>query len=207
MNAREYLPEPPLVTYTRSKNIRDLVFRAQIPKVVGRGLRPVKPPGFFKCGRRANCVLCLHSENARSYTCPISGATVNITQHITCQSRGVYLVFCRKNSGVCAKFKPTYVGICGEGETSSFTHRCAGHLGTATQNCHAETAKPVGRHFRLPGHEPHRDLVMLPIENVSARDIFLLRARESFNIDKFAAEKRKGVCEIEHGLNLDEGQR
>ena len=66
--------------------------------------------------------------------------------------------------------------------------------------------KPVGRHFRLPGHEAHSDLVMLPIELVSARDPFLLRAREAYNITKFKTEKRLGVFDIEQGLNLDEGQ-
>ena len=190
VDAQEYFPEPPLVTFTRTKNIRDLIFRAQVPKLLRRGgLRPLRPPGFFKCGRRANCTLCLHSENTTSYTCPVTGATANISQHITCQSAGVYLVLCRKNTGLCARVKPTYVGICGEGENSSFTHRLGGHLGTATQNCHKDTVKPVGRHFRLPGHDPHRDLVMIPIEIVSARDPFLLRARESYNIRKFGTEK------------------
>ena len=66
--------------------------------------------------------------------------------------------------------------------------------------------KPVGRHSRLPGHDPHHDLVMLPIEIVSARDPFLLRSRERFNIWKFETEKRMGVHDIEHGLNLDPGQ-
>ena len=90
VDAREYFPEPPLVTYTRTKNLRDLVFRAQVPKLMlRRGLRPARPPGFFKCGRRSNCALCLHSENATTYTCPVSGATAKITQHITCQSAGV----------------------------------------------------------------------------------------------------------------------
>ena len=74
------------------------------------------------------------------------------------------------------------MGICGEGESSSFTHRLGGHLGTATQTCQENTVKPVGRHFRLPGHDPHRDLLMLPIEIVSARDPFLLRSRERYNI-------------------------
>ena len=98
--------------------------------------------------------------------------------------RYVYLVLCKKDSGLCARLKPTYVGICGEGESSSFTHRLGGHLGTATQTCQENTVKPVGRHFRLPGHDPHRDLVMLPIGIVSARDPFLLRWRERFNIWK-----------------------
>ena len=61
--------------------------------------------------------------------------------------------------------------------------------------------------LRLPGHDPHRDLVMIPIEIVSARDPFLLRARESYNIWKFRTEKGMGVLDIEHGLNLDPGQQ
>jgi len=69
-----------------------------------------------------------------------------------------------------------------------------------------DTVKHPGRHFCLPGHDPHRDLVMLSIEIVSLRDPFLLRARESFNILKFQTEKRMGVQDIEHGLNLDPGQ-
>ena len=59
---------------------------------------------------------------------------------------------------------------------------------------------------RLPGHDPRRDLVMLPIEIVSPRDPFLLRSRERFNIWKFETEKRMGVQDIERGLNLDPGQ-
>ena len=136
----------------------------------------------------------------------MTGATVAITQHITCQSAGVYLLFCRKDNGVCARLAPTYVGICGEGESSSFTHRLGQHLGSATQPCQVDTVKPVGRHFRLPGHRANGDLVMLPIELVSARDPFLLRARETFNINKFKTEKRRGILDIEHGLNLDPGQ-
>ena len=205
VDAREYLPEPPLVTYTRTKNIRDLVFRAQVPRIQRRNLRG-RPPGFYRCGRRSNCALCQHSENATSYTCPVTGATATISQHITCQSAGVYLLFCRKNTGVCARLAPTYVGICGEGEHSTFTSRLGQHLGSATQACQVDTVKPVGRHFRLPGHQAHSDLVMLPIEVVSSKDPFLLRARETFNISKFKTEKRLGVSEWEHGLNLDQGQ-
>ena len=65
---------------------------------------------------------------------------------------------------------------------------------------------PVCRHLRLPGHDAHRDMEMLPIEIVSPSDPFLLRARETYNISKFKTEKRLGVLDIEHGLNLDAGQ-
>ena len=93
----------------------------------------------------------------------------------------------------------------------SFTHRLSGHLGTATQKCHEDTLKTIGRHFRLPGHCVETDLrmlpMMLPIEIISSRNPFLLRARESFYIEKFQTEKRFSVNELEHGLNLDRGQR
>ena len=47
---------------------------------------------------------------------------------------------------------------------------------------------------------------MIPIEAISGKDPFLLRAMENFNIIKFKSENVKGVDDIEHGLNLDEGQ-
>ena len=99
---------------------------------------------------------------------------------------------------------PTYVGECGGGDNSSFTHRFAGHLGTATKRSQADTVKPVGCHFRLPGHAPDKDMLMIPIEKI--RDPFRRKARESFYIEKFATLKRLAVTEIEHGLNLSRGQ-
>ena len=154
------------------------------------------------------CALCQNSSstNTTSYTCPITGAVAKISQHITCRSTGVYLVYCSKDTGACARLRPTYIGICGEGENSNFTVRLGQHLGTATQPCQADTVKPVGHHFRLPGHKAHRYLVMIPLEAIRGRDPFLLRARETFNILKFKSEKLRGVEEIKHGLNMDEGQ-
>ena len=102
--------------------------------------------------------------------------------------------------------KPTYVGVCGVGVGErNFTQRLQGHVGTATQPCHQDTVTPVGRHFRLPGHHAHGDIQILPIEVVSKRDIFLMKARETFNIVKLKSEKQRGVKDIEHGLNLDPG--
>ena len=104
------------------------------------------------------------------------------------------------------KVKPVYIGICGIGEDSNFTIRMSQHLGSATQPCHGETVKHVDRHFKIPGHVAHRDMKMLPIEIVSAKDPFLLKVRERYNIMRFESEKFYDVNEVEHGLNLDRGQ-
>ena len=120
----------------------------------------VRAPGFH------NCALCQNSSYTSSYTCPVTGAVAVITQHITCRSSGVYLIYCSKDTGACARLRPTYLWICGEGEHSTFTSRLGQHLGTSTQVSQVVTVTPVGRHFRLPGHKAHRDLVMTPLEAI-----------------------------------------
>jgi hypothetical protein len=115
------------------------------------------------------------------------------------------MVRCRKSTGACARVSPTYIGITGEGQDASFTHRLGQHMGSAVQDGQGDTLKTIGRHFRLPGHVPKRDMIMLPLE-VVRNDVFLRRARERFYIARFDTEKRRGVKEIEHGLNLDKGQ-
>ena len=206
VTAKDYMPLPPMLSFTRTKNLRDILIRAKLPPPQHRTGR-TRPVGFKKCGRRGNCALCCHSEPGviSSYTCPITDQTVEISTPITCTDEGVYLLFCAKDNGECRRVVPTYVGECGDGVTSSFTHRFATHMGSATQQSQEDTSKPVGRHFRLPGHEPHSDLVMLPIEK-SGKDPFLRKARESFYIKKFQSLKLKSVSDIEHGLNLDKGQ-
>ena len=47
---------------------------------------------------------------------------------------------------------------------------------------------------------------MIPIEVVPAKELFVLKARERYNIVKFQSEKWREVTVIEHGLNMDKGQ-
>ena len=74
-------------------------------------------------------------------------------------------------------------------------------MGTVTQPCHNNTSKPVGVHFRLPGHT-HSDLVFLPIEKVVSKDKFVQEARESYWIKKYESLKLQPLEVIEHGMNL-----
>ena len=206
-DARHYMPLPPMTSFTRTKNLRDILIRAKLPPQARRQVRP-KQVGFKKCNKRSNCSLCQHSDPGvvSSYTCPTTNQSVSITQPISCTDKGVYLLCCTKDTGPCSQLSPTYVGECGGGENSSFTHRFASHLASAMQPCHSETTKPVGRHFRLPGHEAHGDMVLLPIEKIGDDEPFLRKARESYYIKLFNSQKMLPVTEIEHGLNLDKGQ-
>ena len=131
---------------------------------------------------------------------------MEITSNITCQDTGIYLLACKKDTGQCARVSPIYIGECGSGPNSSFTHRLSTHIGSAIQPSQAETIKPVGRHFRMPGHLVNSHIFCLPIENISDDESFLRKARESFFIKKFKALKHLSINEIEHGLNLNRGQ-
>ena len=79
--------------------------------------------------------------------------------------------------------------------------RFSEHVGTATQPCHADTKKPVGAHFRLPGHS-HANMKVVVIEKVRSKDRMILEAREGFWIKKYEAVKLLPVESIEHGINL-----
>ena len=84
----------------------------------------------------------------------------------------------------------------------AFKNRFSEHLGTATQPCHRDTVKPVGVHFRLPGHS-HSDMVALLIERVRSQCRFVMEAREKFWMKKYDSVKVLAVEDIESGLNLE----
>ena len=79
--------------------------------------------------------------------------------------------------------------------------RFAEHVGSATQPSQVDTVKPVGVHFRLPGHT-HSDMSVVPIEQVRSKDKFILEARERYWMEQYKSIKQLSLQEIEHGLNL-----
>ena len=70
-----------------------------------------------------------------------------------------------------------------------------------TQPIQANTAKPVGVHFRSAGHT-QADMVVQPMEKVRSRDRYILEARERFWIGRYSSVKTQTVEVDEHGLNL-----
>ena len=93
----EYMPKPPMVCYTRTKNLRDILVRAKIPPSNYRQNRRQVRSGFRKCGKRVDCCVCQHSENSCSHTCNFTGDTYDIKNNLSCDTPGViYSVSCTK---------------------------------------------------------------------------------------------------------------
>ena len=197
-SARSYMPLPPRVNYTHTSSLRDILVRAKVPPQPSRGRR-IATLGFKKCDQRQDSSVCPHSTNSTSHTCNSTGEKFQINSSLLCLTPWVvYSVSCDKGSGQCAQVKgPQYIG-CSE---RPFKKRFSEHLGTVTQPCHKDTVKPVGAHFRLPGHD-HSDMVAMPIEKIRTKCRFVMEARERYWIKKYNSVKLLSVEEIESGLNM-----
>ena len=196
---KTYMPKPPRVSYSRTSSIGDIIVRSKVPPQTARTARRQANLGFKKCGKRSDCCVCPHSVNTTTHSCSHTGKSYPITSSISCTTPGViYCITCTKDSGQCAQLGgPQYVG-CTERQVKI---RFSEHVGSATQPSQANTAKPVGLHFRLPGHS-HSDMKLTPVEKVRSSDRFILEARESYWIKQYESVKSKPVDTIEHGMNL-----
>ena len=141
------MARPPMVAYSRTKSLCDILVRSKLPPSNYRQEKRLARSGFRKCLGRAKCAACPHSVISTSHTCNYTGEVYNITSNISCSTPGViYTVSCQKQSGECARQGgPQYVGC----TTRPGKVRFGEHVGSVTQPSQANTNKPVGAHFRL----------------------------------------------------------
>ena len=164
---RSVFPKPPMICYTRSKNLREELITAQLPSPRAR-LRE-QEDGFTRC--KKNCRLCPYTglrpgEVKKSITISSTGVVV------PCQSKNIiYIGECARGFGGGGSCPERYhhggVQYCGEtGKTAEA--RFAGHKSSIIQPCHAGTKLPVGEHFQSAGHSV-ADLIFSPVEKISSK--------------------------------------
>ena len=170
-------PNPPMICFTRPKNIRDILVQAKLPPArTNMRTRMQEEDGFKKCGK--GCKLCSFTGDGtnggkiiKSVRISNTGEDYQIRGRMTCESSNLlYIIQCRK----CDRTAPNlanYGGETGQKAVERFTE----HYGTATQPCHVNTKKPVGEHFRLPGHSI-ADCVFTPVEKINWANIFVRKA-------------------------------
>ena len=188
-------PKPPMICYTRPKNIRDLLITARLPPArTNMRTRNQEVDGFKKCGM-GGCKLCSFTGEGtnrggivKSVRISNTGEDYIIRGKMNCKSSNLlYIITCRK----CDRASPDvaqYGGETGQEAVKRFTE----HYGTATQACHVNTNKPVGQHFRLPGHSM-ADCVYTPVEKINSNNVFVRKVRERRMINNLRL--------IDHGLN------
>ena len=123
---REVFPLPPLTSYRRDQNIRNILVHTSMKSQFG------SPAGTYPCGT-PRCRMCAHV----SATTIIAGPRHNITvrEHLTCKSSNVvYCISCRR----CLVL---YIGETGR----MLRERTGEHLRTIMRN-------PPGFPVASPGH-------------------------------------------------------
>ena len=156
---RKTFKSPSVVAYRRSKNLRDLLIRAKLPKK--RSSRPAG--GFHPCYRNGwYCEVCKVSGKHATHTNRKTGQTWKIHRNLSCLTRNVvYKIECRQ--------WPDFFYI---GETGRrFCDRICDHRSYANQK---DQSQPLGRHFSQPGHD-WRDMIPFAIEEVIPKNNPMLR--------------------------------
>ena len=162
-------PKPPMVCFTRSRNIREKLVRARLPPVSSNLLTRNREDGFKRCNR-SYCKLCPFTGKAsqrgkviKNVKISSTGQLLPIRGKLTCTTSNIlYLITCHKGDRTC-KDNPQYGG-----ETGQMAYqRFAEHHGTVTQQCHTNTKKPVGEHF----------------EKITSSNVFVRKIRERHMIN------------------------
>ena len=157
--------EPPLVAYSRNRNIKDTLVRA---KVTNKARKQRKLQGMKKCGKCTACSFILEGKTVNT-----SKIKWRINSEVNCNSQNViYLLECDKE-----KCKKKYIG-----ETERcFRDRINEHLNYARNNKSKHT---TGEHFNLPGHTWH-NMKFTILEKVKENNVIYRQEREKFYIRKF----------------------
>ena len=171
------IPNPPLVSFRRPRNLRNLLVRAQVPT-------PAPPTlnGNAPCNSR-RCKCCKEIETCNTFKSKNTGRKYDIKATLTCKSKNlVYLISCKR------------CGLQYIGETENALHiRMNGHRSDIRTK---KLDKPVAAHFCQSDHSAE-DLEVRGIEKIHENNTDRRKRRESywiFTLKTLAPQ----------GMNLDE---
>ena len=164
-------PEPPLIAYTRPKNIRDRLIKAKIPKI----LRPRRfIPGMHRC--KNNCKICPYVNTCKVIKATHTDKVVHLSREYNCQTKNIIYIV------QCLKCKDQYIG------ESQFTleKRFGQHIGYVHNH---DQRQATGRHFNQDAHLIS-DMTISVLESIYTTDEAYRKRRESWWIQQFNLKYR-----------------
>ena len=174
------MPEPPMVCFRRTKNLKDHLVRAKLRK------EEEAVVGMFKCGKNRGKI-CDNVTVGDKFKSNAEGRSFFINHRFDCDSEGViYLISCN----ICGL---QYVGS----TITSFPLRFNNHKSSLNKYGRGQT-NVAGQH--LYAHffgEGHSGLSDLSVQVIDCTDVNNPTERESFWIEKLN-------CYVPNGLNLKE---
>ena len=173
---KKIFPQPPMICWTRPKNIRETLIKAKLPSLTTSRKSKRRVFGFKHC-RRIACNMCKFSPKfAKSIVCSSTKQIHNIESELSCISKNViYCITCKKQDKNCYS-KPQYIG-----QTSRYIFE---RFNEHKSSVKPDSKKAVGAHFSSIGHSVN-DMEILPLEYVKSNDPWIRLSREKYYINKF----------------------
>ena len=162
---KKVFPEPPMVAFKRTKNLKDYLIRAKVPQnLKNRPQRII--PGMTKC--KKECHLCPYVKETKLIQ--ENEFKWKINQPVSCETDNViYLI-------QCERCKQKYIG-----ETErQLKDRIGEHKGYVRNK---KLKEPTGKHFNQHGHSI-TDLKVTILEQIKKKDTLYRKERESYFIRK-----------------------
>ena len=176
----EVFPNPPMAGLRQPKNLRRIICSSKLFPVsrTDRVKRQTHTdaPGWRKCGKP--CPVCPYTLPACSEVVgQVNGYTHTIQEPVRCNTENcIYYWKCDKNNCVDSP-RCEYIGM----TKRSFKLRLSEHRDYPKRDILTE---PSGEHFNKMGHSV-ANLKGQVLERVKSKDPFVLKARESYLIQKF----------------------
>jgi hypothetical protein len=171
---KKVFPAPPMVCWTRPKNLKEFLIRSKLPnaQIIRRPSR--NKLGFKHCGY--DCIMCKFSPRfVSNIVSSVTDERVPILSNLTCNSDNViYCITCTKDNGSCTSH-PQYIGQTGRKAVDRFRE----HKNSIDPN----STKVVGQHFSQSGHNPC-NLQLVPFEQVKGKNPWIRLSREKYFIRK-----------------------
>lgn len=172
-------PEPPVLSFKRPKNLRDILVHAEVKDNLRRDSRVLVDPdaGCKQC-KKPKCKLCKDIQTTTTFSSHVTGKSYEIRQSVDCTSTNViYLIDC----DVC--------GIQYVGETmNDARERFRNHRSTIKHH-KKHPDKPVASHF---GHHKN-GLKVTIIECLGNQSKFRRLYREKFWIETLQTHQPSGL--------------
>ena len=163
------IPECPIVSYRRPKNLRDILVHAK--------LSSLKRNGFHTCSDK-RCLTCPSALTGDTVPITSTSGIFKITKHLTCKSYNVIYVI------TCKRCKKQYVG---KTETTL-------NLRVNNHRSFINTKKPdpLAKHFYTNNHT-FADFQITAIDFVPHADTHTLCNKETFYIKLFKTVQPSGI--------------
>ena len=99
---KKVLPNPPMVSYTRPTNLRDILVRSQLPPVKKRQDWR-RRTGFKKCNMTC-CETCPYTKNTTTHKSNLTKKSYPIKEELSCYTENtIYSLTCIKGFGTFRK--------------------------------------------------------------------------------------------------------